>query len=222
MSLQAQREDGAYGFVPENYVQNVDVATNGALPDENEVNVDHDTPPSDSYNAVTQPPNERASSYSATDYEVQQTMVAEEEQQQQVAPPPELQLNDQETPVEQPAPGTPLGLYKTSSHITDSLAVSYINYHNYVSISYQDSFFPGGYRRVFSSELLLKNEDPLQKMLNSPADGTSVSLPLGCESVVRPLVEDLFSNLANGPGRFPLHECHLLDFSTFLEVGPHS
>ena len=39
-------------------------------------------------------------------------------------------------------------------------------------------------------------------MLKSPADGTSVSLPLGCKSVVRPLVEDvLFINHANGPGR---------------------
>ena len=61
-------------------------------------------------------------------------------------------------------------------------------------------------------------------MLNSSADGTSVSLLLGCKSVVGPLVEDLFINHANGPGRLsrPLHECHLLDCSTFLEVGPHS
>ena len=52
------------------------------------------------------------------------------------------------------------------------------------------------------SNLCVKNEGPLPKMLDSPADGTSVSLPLGCcKSVVLPLVEDLFINNANGPGR---------------------
>ena len=50
----------------------------------------------------------------------------------------------------------------------------------------------------------------------------SVSLPLGCKSVVRPLVEDLFINHANGPGRLsrPLHECHLLDCSNIFGSGP--
>ena len=46
-----------------------------------------------------------------------------------------------------------------------------------------------------------KNEDPFPKMLNSPADGTSVSVPLGCLSLVQHLVENLFTNHANGPGR---------------------
>ena len=35
-------------------------------------------------------------------------------------------------------------------------------------------------------------------MLNSPADGTVISLILGCKSLVQPLVEDLFTNHANG------------------------
>ena len=46
-----------------------------------------------------------------------------------------------------------------------------------------------------------KNEGPLPKILNSPPGGTSVSLPLGCKSLVWPLVENLFTNHANGPGR---------------------
>ena len=52
-----------------------------------------------------------------------------------------------------------------------------------------------------NDKTVAKNEGPLPKMLNSPADGTSVSLPLSCKSVVRPLVEDLFIYRANGPGR---------------------
>ena len=50
---------------------------------------------------------------------------------------------------------------------------------------------------------ILKNEGPLPKMLSSPADGTNVSLPLGCKSLVRPVVENLFTNHANGPGSPP-------------------
>ena len=49
-----------------------------------------------------------------------------------------------------------------------------------------------------------KNEGPLLKMLNSPADGTGVSSPLGFKSLVWPLVEDFINNHhdhANGPGR---------------------
>ena len=42
-----------------------------------------------------------------------------------------------------------------------------------------------------------KNDGPLQEMLNSPADGTSISLPLDCKSPVQPLVEDMFTNHAN-------------------------
>ena len=70
----------------------------------------------------------------------------------------------------------------------------------------------------------VKNEGPLPKVLNSPADGTSVSLPLGCKSVVRPVVEDfslsMVMDLDGSPG--PINECHLLDYSTFFEVGPNS
>ena len=69
-----------------------------------------------------------------------------------------------------------------------------------------------------------KNEDPLPKLLNSPADGTNVSLPclqLGCKSLVRPLVEDLFTNHANGPGRPPALVPSVGLFNIF-EVGPHS
>ena len=48
-----------------------------------------------------------------------------------------------------------------------------------------------------------KYEGPLPKMMNSPADGTNVSLPLGCKSPLWPIVEDLFTNHANGPGSPP-------------------
>ncbi len=72
--------------MPENYVQLQDV--NGTAVDENEVNVDQDAPTSASYDA-TSPPHERVSSYSATDYEVQQTMTDE---QQPPPPPPEQDL----------------------------------------------------------------------------------------------------------------------------------
>ena len=37
---------------------------------------------------------------------------------------------------------------------------------------------------VIISLILLKNEGPFPKMLNSPADGTSVSLPLGFKGIV--------------------------------------
>ena len=40
-------------------------------------------------------------------------------------------------------------------------------------------------------------------MLNSPAEGTSVFLPLGSVSLVQPLMEVLFLNHANGPGSPP-------------------
>ena len=50
-------------------------------------------------------------------------------------------------------------------------------------------------------EIKLKNVGPHPKILKSPADGTSVSFTFSCKSVVRPLVEDLFINHANGPGR---------------------
>ena len=52
--------------------------------------------------------------------------------------------------------------------------------------------------------LSCKNEGKLPKLFNSPADGTSVSLPLGCKSEVRPLVEELFINYGKGsPGPLP-------------------
>ena len=57
--------------------------------------------------------------------------------------------------------------------------------------------------------------------MNSPADGASVSLLLGCKGEVQPLVNDFFIHHVLGSPD-PLHECHLLDCSTFLEVGPHS
>ena len=56
-------------------------------------------------------------------------------------------------------------------------------------------------------------------MLNSPADGISVSLPFGCKRLVRPPGEDLFINHANGPGRLSRPPARV---PTFLEVGPHS
>ena len=65
----------------------------------------------------------------------------------------------------------------------------------------------------------IKNEGPLPKMLNSPADGTNVSLPLGCKSLVQPLVEDLFTNYANGPGNPPAPEPSVGLFNIFLS-GP--
>ena len=77
--MQAQREDGTCGFVPENYVQLADV--NGTVADENEMNVDQDdaaSPP--------QATTERVSAYSATDFEVQETMT--DEQQAASTPPP--------------------------------------------------------------------------------------------------------------------------------------
>ena len=36
-----------------------------------------------------------------------------------------------------------------------------------------------------------------------PVDGTSVYLPLDCKSLAQPLVEDLFTNHANGNGNPP-------------------
>ena len=62
-------------------------------------------------------------------------------------------------------------------------------------------------------------------MLNSPVDGTSISLPLDCKSVVQPLVEDLFINHAYGPGRLSrptLHKCHLLDCGPSFFAGDHA
>ena len=61
----------------------------------------------------------------------------------------------------------------------------------------------GGGRGTFPSSvlcLLIMNESPLLKMLNSPADGTGVSLPLGIKNIVWPLVDDLFTNHANRSG----------------------
>ena len=70
----------------------------------------------------------------------------------------------------------------------------------------------------------LKNEGPLPKMLNSPADGTNVSLPLGCKSLVQSLVEDLLTNHANhayGP-RSPPALVPSVGLFNILEVGRHS
>ena len=62
----------------------------------------------------------------------------------------------------------------------------------------------------------IKNEGPLPKMLNSPADGTNVSLLLGCKSLVRPLAEDLFTHHANGPVSPPALVLSVGLFNVFL------
>ena len=59
-------------------------------------------------------------------------------------------------------------------------------------------------------------------MLNSPAYGTNVSLPLDCKSFLWPLaclVEDLFTNHANGPGSPPALVPSVGQFNIF-EMGP--
>ena len=72
--VKAMREDGSTGLIPENYVQYFE---NGAFPDDNEVNVDGDLSMEQDTSLHT---GERVSAYSATDYEVQNTMTPEAEQ----------------------------------------------------------------------------------------------------------------------------------------------
>ena len=55
-------------------------------------------------------------------------------------------------------------------------------------------------------------------MLNNPAGG-SVSLALDCKSLVRPLVEDLISNRANGPGRLSRPPAQVPSAGLFIIFG---
>ena len=71
--FQARKASGEVGFVPQNYIQVLETAPTGTVIDHNGVNVDSDSAGYDTMSSG-RTASERVSAYSATDYEVQQTM----------------------------------------------------------------------------------------------------------------------------------------------------